>query len=245
MLPFTAAPVILPHGCEHTKKYRTPGGTRTRNPQIRSLMRYPLRHWGESCVTAWLGLRAALCVRLHGAMAARRIPDPKVGGSNPSGVSFCPVSGTLFALRLSARTMSRAVALRSVPGGSMAEWLRRLIRNQLGVARGSSNLSAVVHYFCGQEGILDLTTPEKRLRAWAKTFVPEVGFEPTRTFAQLILSQPPWTSRASRRKLTLDGARCSRPKRKPTQRPKNAPGEKDFRAKGMLPARIELATLGL
>ena len=24
----------------------TPGGTRTRNPQIRSLMRYPLRHWG-------------------------------------------------------------------------------------------------------------------------------------------------------------------------------------------------------
>ena len=26
----------------------------------------------------------------------------------------------------------------------MAEWLRRLIRNQLGVARGSSNLSAVV-----------------------------------------------------------------------------------------------------
>ena len=124
-------------------------------------MRYPLRHWGESCITAWLGLRAALCVRLHGAMAARRIPDPKVGGSNPSGVSFCPVSGTLFALRLSARTMSRAVALRSVRGGSMAEWLRRLIRNQLGVARGSSNLSAVVHYFCGQEGILDLTTPEK------------------------------------------------------------------------------------
>ena len=25
----------------------------------------------------------------------------------------------------------------------MAEWLRRLIRNQLGIARGSSNLSAV------------------------------------------------------------------------------------------------------
>ena len=110
-------------------------------------MRYPLCHWGESCITAWLGLRAALCVRLHGAMAARRIPDPKVGGSNPSGVSFCPVSGTLFALRLSARTMSRAVALRSVRGGSMAEWLRRLIRNQLGVARGSSNLSAVDFFF--------------------------------------------------------------------------------------------------
>ena len=25
-----------------------PGGTRTRNPQIRSLMRYPLRHWDSS-----------------------------------------------------------------------------------------------------------------------------------------------------------------------------------------------------
>ena len=31
---------------EKTKKNDTPGGTRTRNPQIRSLMRYPLRHWG-------------------------------------------------------------------------------------------------------------------------------------------------------------------------------------------------------
>ena len=28
------------------KNVITPGGTRTRNPQIRSLMRYPLRHWG-------------------------------------------------------------------------------------------------------------------------------------------------------------------------------------------------------
>ena len=32
--------------------------------------------------------------------------------------------------------------------GSMAEWLRRLIRNQLGVARGSSNLSAVGFCLC-------------------------------------------------------------------------------------------------
>ena len=37
---------------------------------------------------------------------------------------------------------------RRVPAGSMAEWLRRLIRNQLGVARGSSNLSAVAFLFC-------------------------------------------------------------------------------------------------
>ena len=48
--------------------------------------------------------------------------------------------------------------------GSMAEWLRRLIRNQLGVARGSSNLSAVAFrffrenklvrqgHFCGRRG---------------------------------------------------------------------------------------------
>ena len=28
----------------------------------------------------------------HGAMAARRIPDPKVGGSNPSGLILPPVS---------------------------------------------------------------------------------------------------------------------------------------------------------
>lgn len=29
------------------KKVLVPGGTRTPNPQIRSLMRYPLRHWDE------------------------------------------------------------------------------------------------------------------------------------------------------------------------------------------------------
>ena len=28
-----------------SKEFITPGGIRTRNPQIRSLMRYPLRHW--------------------------------------------------------------------------------------------------------------------------------------------------------------------------------------------------------
>ena len=35
------------------------------------------------------------------------------------------------------------------------------------------------------------------------TYVPEVGFEPTRTNAQQILSLPPWTSRASRHSTTL------------------------------------------
>ncbi len=40
--------------------------------------------------------------------------------------------------------------------GSMAEWLRRLIRNQLGVARGSSNLSAVDFFLrCGEKCHLD------------------------------------------------------------------------------------------
>ena len=34
------------NGEKRKKKNDTPGGTRTRNPQIRSLMRYPLRHWG-------------------------------------------------------------------------------------------------------------------------------------------------------------------------------------------------------
>ena len=40
-------------------------------------------------------------------------------------------------------------AIKSTPTGSMAEWLRRLIRNQLGVARGSSNLSAVAFFWQG------------------------------------------------------------------------------------------------
>ena len=37
---------------------------------------------------------------------------------------------------------------------------------------------------------------------WDDT-MPEVGFEPTRTNAQQILSLPPWTSRASRHSTTL------------------------------------------
>ena len=41
------------------QKDHTPGGTRTRNPQIRSLMRYPLRHWGSDvpCVEPGLHVR--------------------------------------------------------------------------------------------------------------------------------------------------------------------------------------------
>jgi hypothetical protein len=32
---------------KNTKNVTVPGGTRTPNPQIRSLMRYPLRHWDQ------------------------------------------------------------------------------------------------------------------------------------------------------------------------------------------------------
>ena len=63
----------------------------------------------------------------------------RLGGSNPSGVIF-------FATRSNARSVfvcSTAVVPLRDRCGSMAEWLRRLIRILLGVARGSSNLSAV------------------------------------------------------------------------------------------------------
>ena len=33
--------------------------------------------------------KSFIIFRGHGATAARRIPDPKVGGSNPSGLIFC------------------------------------------------------------------------------------------------------------------------------------------------------------
>ena len=50
----------------------------------------------------------------------------------------------LFSLSPCVTRLSRSDGdTRGQPTGSMAEWLRRLIRNQLGVARGSSNLSAV------------------------------------------------------------------------------------------------------
>ena len=45
----------------------------------------------------------------------------------------------------------RAVGHRA---GSMAEWLRRVIRNHLGVARGSSNLSAVAFSFVLRVSVL-------------------------------------------------------------------------------------------
>ncbi len=99
------------------------GGGRTRNPQIRSLMRYPLRHVVYSCalvypcvdnkrkewhlpvpVTATISpRRPPRFIPSRGAMAqlaAHRIPDPGVGGSSPSG-------STLFY------------------HDTMAEWLRR------------------------------------------------------------------------------------------------------------------------
>ena len=38
------------------RKKNTPGGTRTRNPQIRSLMRCPLRHWGATHLLGWFDI---------------------------------------------------------------------------------------------------------------------------------------------------------------------------------------------
>ena len=64
--------------------------------------------------------------------------------SRSSPVCFFGVHG-FFVLFCFALARTEHSALRSV-AGSMAEWLRRLIRNQLGVARGSSNLSAVAFF---------------------------------------------------------------------------------------------------
>ena len=45
------------------------------------------QEFGPVCAEGWRGTRTP---RTHGATAARRIPDPKVGGSNPSGfIPFC------------------------------------------------------------------------------------------------------------------------------------------------------------
>ena len=42
------------------------------------------QEFGPVCAEGW---RGTMTPRTHGATAARRIPDPKVGGSNPSGFS--------------------------------------------------------------------------------------------------------------------------------------------------------------
>ena len=60
-------------------------------------------------------------------MATRRIPDPKIGGSIPSGLIFS-----------SSKNKTEV--------GSVSEGLRRQIRNLLGSARASSNLVAVVFF---------------------------------------------------------------------------------------------------
>ena len=145
-------------------------------------MRYPLRHWGDLAARVGPGVRNGVNDRLHGAMAARRIPEPKVRGSNPSGVIFCCFSVALFfsvwqakkKIQPHTRTqipkqnkkiiqskIPRPVAQPGTHGGSMAEWLRRLIRNQLGVARGSSNLSAVG--FCLCSAVVDFLTCSLRV----------------------------------------------------------------------------------
>ena len=72
-------------------------------------------------------------------LGERQTEDLKVAGSIPAvgillAVLFC--SGVVGGV-----AQSWSAAKRS--HGILAEWLRRLIRNQLGIARGSSNLSGV------------------------------------------------------------------------------------------------------
>ena len=93
----------------------------------------------------------------------------------------------------------------------MTEWSRRL-RTQLGANRGSPKHCVVETCFLRVVAV-STATPEVLQKPPTrppveKNVVPEVGFEPTRTSAQLILSQPPWTSRASRRKTGMDGLPC-------------------------------------
>ncbi len=76
-------------------------------------------------------------------LGERQTEGLKVAGSIPAvgillAVLFC--SGVVAGV-----AQSWSAAKRS--HGILAEWLRRLIRNQLGIARGSSNLSDVVLLF--------------------------------------------------------------------------------------------------
>ena len=93
------------------------------------------------------GLPKYLAVgRKHAGIAQlgeRQTEDLKVAGSIPAvgillAVLFC--SGVVGGV-----AQSWSAAKRS--HGILAEWLRRLIRNQLGIARGSSNLSDVDYIF--------------------------------------------------------------------------------------------------
>ena len=87
-------------------------------------------------------------LRKHAGIAQlgeRQTEDLKVAGSIPAVGIF------LFCLFFSGDHL-RAGSLRSPAlgqHGTLAEWLRRSIRNRLGIARGSSNLSGVVLIFFG------------------------------------------------------------------------------------------------
>ena len=56
------------------------------------------QEFGPVCAEGW---RGTMTPRTHGATAARRIPDPKVGGSNPSGlIIFCVLRFALLGGRI-------------------------------------------------------------------------------------------------------------------------------------------------
>ena len=85
-------------------------------------------------------------VRKHAGIAQlgeRQTEDLKVAGS-------IPAVGILLAVLFCSGVMGRVAQSWSAAKrshGILAEWLRRLIRNQLGIARGSSNLSDVDYIF--------------------------------------------------------------------------------------------------
>ena len=88
------------------------------------------QEFGPVCVEGW---RGTMTPRTHGATAARRIPDPKVGGSNPSGfipfpfffplsrkfpiLCFGPVRNTASRAPLAERSAVNRQVLGSIPSG--------------------------------------------------------------------------------------------------------------------------------
>ena len=73
-------------------------------------------------------------------LGERQTEDLKVAGS-------IPAVGILFYFAVFCFAVGPSESVRSPAlgrHGTLAEWLRRSIRNRLGIARGSSNLSGVV-----------------------------------------------------------------------------------------------------
>ena len=114
------------------------------------------------CVEGW---RGTMTPRTHGATAARRIPDPKVGGSNPSGFIPFPfffpyrASFQFFVLDLSETLPPE---LRWQSGRLLTD--RSLVRSQV-----------VAHYFSLPFSIVFFSIAPVRVRALF--FMPSAFYE--------------------------------------------------------------------